>query len=123
MRGAAHIATEAAFRKEGAQTTFVPFSGGADAITAMLGGHIEAVVSADYGPQLAAGKVKLVVLTGSEKLAEPAGSADIQGSELSDLDGSDLRTFRTRQSAARGGRLLGRRDAGDDGDAMNSRPR
>ena len=43
--------------------------GGADAITAMLGGHIEAVVSADYGPQLAAGKVKLMVLTGSEKLA------------------------------------------------------
>ena len=69
VRGAAHIATEAAFRKEGAQTTFVPFSGGAEAITAMLGGHIEAVVSADYGPQLAAGKVKLVVLTGSEKLA------------------------------------------------------
>jgi tripartite-type tricarboxylate transporter receptor subunit TctC len=69
VRGAAHIATEAAFRRERAQTTFVPFGGGADAITAMLGGHIEAVVSADYGPQLAAGKVKLVVLTGSEKLA------------------------------------------------------
>jgi tripartite-type tricarboxylate transporter receptor subunit TctC len=69
VRGAAHIATEAAFRKENARTTFVPFSGGADAITAMLGGHIEAVVSADYGPQLAAGKVKLIVLTGSEKLA------------------------------------------------------
>jgi tripartite-type tricarboxylate transporter receptor subunit TctC len=69
VRGAAHIATEAAFRKETARTTFVPFAGGADAITAMLGGHIEAVVSADYGPQLAAGKVKLIVLTGSEKLA------------------------------------------------------
>ena len=41
--------------------------------TAVLGGHIEAVVSADYGPQVAAGKVKLVVLTGSEKLAsQPA---------------------------------------------------
>ena len=73
VRGAAHIATEAAFRKEGAQTTFVPFGGGADAITAMLGGHIEAVVSADYGPQLAAGKVKLLVLTGSEKLAGQPG--------------------------------------------------
>lgn len=68
VRGAAHIATEAAFRKEGMQTTFVPFSGGAEAITAMLGGHIEAVISADYGPQLAAGKVRLLVLTGSEKL-------------------------------------------------------
>ncbi len=69
VRGAAHIATEAAFRKEDAKTTFVPFGGGAEAITAMLGGHIEAVVSADYGPHLAAGKVKLIVLTGSEKLA------------------------------------------------------
>jgi tripartite-type tricarboxylate transporter receptor subunit TctC len=68
VRGAAHIATEAAFRKEGMQTTFVPFGGGAEAITAMLGGHIEAVISADYGPQLAAGKVRLLVLTGSEKL-------------------------------------------------------
>lgn len=68
VRGAAHIATEAAFRKEDAKTTFVPFGGGAEAITAMLGGHIEAVVSADYGPQLAAGKVKLIVLTGAEKL-------------------------------------------------------
>jgi len=70
VRGAAHIATEAAFRKEEAKTTFVPFGGGAEAITAMLGGHIEAVVSADYGPQLAAGKVKLLVLTGTEKLPD-----------------------------------------------------
>jgi tripartite-type tricarboxylate transporter receptor subunit TctC len=69
VRGAAHIATEAAFRKEDAKTTFVPFGGGAEAITAMLGGHIEAVVSADYGAHLAAGKVKLLVLTGAEKLA------------------------------------------------------
>ena len=68
VRGAAHVATELAFRKEGVQTTFVPFGGGAEAITAMLGGHIEAVISADYGPQLAAGKVRLLVLTGSEKL-------------------------------------------------------
>lgn len=68
VRGAAHVAVEAAFRKEGVQTTFVPFSGGAEAITAMLGGHIEAVISADYGPHLAAGKVRLLALTGSEKL-------------------------------------------------------
>lgn len=68
VRGVGHIATEAAFRKEGVQTTFVPFSGGAEAITAMLGGHIEAVVSTDYGPQLAAGRVRLVSLIGTEKL-------------------------------------------------------
>ena len=73
VRGAAHIATQAAFKQEGVQTTFVPFAGGADAITAMLGGHIEAVVSADYGPQLTAGKVKLLALTGSENLASQPG--------------------------------------------------
>lgn len=69
VRGAAHIAVEAAFRKEGVQTTFVPFTGGSEAITALLGGHIEAVISADYGPQLSAGKVRLLALTGTEKLA------------------------------------------------------
>lgn len=68
VRGAAHIAVEAAFRQEGVQTTFVPFTGGAQAITAMLGGHIEAVVSADYGPHLSAGKVRLLALTGTEKM-------------------------------------------------------
>ena len=69
VRGVAHIAVEAAFKKQDVKTTFVPFTGGAEAITAMLGGHIEAVVSADYGPHLAAGKVRLLVLTGTEKLA------------------------------------------------------
>jgi tripartite-type tricarboxylate transporter receptor subunit TctC len=69
VRGVAHVAVEAALKKEGVKATFVPFTGGAEAITAMLGGHIEAVVSADYGPQLAAGTVRLLVLTGTEKLA------------------------------------------------------
>lgn len=68
VRGAAHLATEAAFRKAGAQTTFVPFKGGSEAITALLGGHIEASVSSDYGPQLDAGEVRLLAFTGSEKV-------------------------------------------------------
>lgn len=69
VRGVAHLAVEAAFRKEGIQATFVPFSGGSEAITALLGNHIEAVVSADYGPQLAAKRVRLLAFTGTEKLA------------------------------------------------------
>jgi len=73
VRGAAHIAVEAAFRKEGLKTTFVPFTGGAEALTALLGNHIEAVVSADYGPQLSSGTVRLLALTGTEKLpSQPA---------------------------------------------------
>jgi tripartite-type tricarboxylate transporter receptor subunit TctC len=68
VRGTAHIATEAAFRKEGLTTTFVPFGGGADAITALLGGHIEASVSSDYGPQLDAGTVRLLAESGPNKI-------------------------------------------------------
>jgi len=73
VRGVAHLAVEAAFRKEGVQATFVPFSGGSEAITALLGNHIEAVVSADYGPQLAAKRVRLLAFTGTEKLVGQEG--------------------------------------------------
>lgn len=68
VRGAAHLATEAAFRKADARATFVPFKGGSEAMTALLGGHIEASVSSDYGPQLDAGEVRLLAFTGSEKV-------------------------------------------------------
>jgi tripartite-type tricarboxylate transporter receptor subunit TctC len=69
VRGIAHLAVEAAFRKEGIKATFVPFGGGAEAMTALLGNHIEAAVSSDYGGQLAANKVRLIAFTGTEKLA------------------------------------------------------
>jgi len=68
MRGTAHIATEAAFRKEGLQTTLVPFGGGSEALTALLGGHIDLSVSSDYGPSLSAGSVRLLAETGSAKV-------------------------------------------------------
>ncbi|WID99741.1 tripartite tricarboxylate transporter substrate binding protein (plasmid) [Bosea vestrisii] len=67
-RGVAHIATEAAFAREGVRTTFVPFSGGAEAITALLGGHIHAVVSSDYGPHLDSGSVRLLIETGPDSI-------------------------------------------------------
>jgi len=68
-RGIAHIATEAAFRKEGVTSAFVPFSGGADAITALLGGHIDMVVASDFAAHLKAGKVRLLVETGPEPVS------------------------------------------------------
>lgn len=74
-RGLAHIATAAAFRQEGVEATFVPFGGGAEAVTALLGGHIDAVVSSDYGPHLAAGAVRLLIETG------PTPSPDQPGLE------------------------------------------
>ncbi|MBN8931541.1 MAG: tripartite tricarboxylate transporter substrate binding protein [Rhizobium pusense] len=62
-RGLAHIATDAAFRAEKVTATFVPFRGGADAVTALLGGHIDMVISSDFGPHLAAGTVRLLAET------------------------------------------------------------
>jgi tripartite-type tricarboxylate transporter receptor subunit TctC len=71
-RGLAHIATDAAFRQEKVKATFVPFRGGADAITALLGGHIDMVVASDFGPHLAAESVRLLAETSpNPKAAHP----------------------------------------------------
>jgi tripartite-type tricarboxylate transporter receptor subunit TctC len=68
VRGTSHVATEAAFRKAGAQTTMVPFGGGSEARTALLGKHIDLSVSSDYGPYLDSGDVRLLAETGSVKI-------------------------------------------------------
>jgi tripartite-type tricarboxylate transporter receptor subunit TctC len=73
-RGFAEIVMGNAFRHEGVDTTTVPFKGGADAITALLGGHIEAVASSDFGPMLQAGRVRLLVETGPNRIP---GQADV----------------------------------------------
>lgn len=72
-RGMAEILTEAAFRQENVQTTSVPFRGGSEAIAAMIGGHVQAVVSTDFGPLLRSGDVRLLVETGPT----PATGQDI----------------------------------------------
>jgi len=53
-------ANEAAFKMMGLKTLFVPFKGGAEALTAMMGGHIDMIVTADFGPMLSAGRVRLL---------------------------------------------------------------
>ena len=58
------ILMQSAFAQERVETTTIPFKGGADAISGLLGGHIDAVVSSDFGPLLASGKVRLIVETG-----------------------------------------------------------
>jgi len=74
-RGLAHIATDAAFRTEKVEATFVPFRGGAEAVTALLGGHIDMVVSSDFGPHLAAGTVRLLAETSPNPKAGHEGVA------------------------------------------------
>lgn len=53
-------ANEAAFKMLGLQTIFVPFKGGAEALNSLMGGHVDMIVTADYGPMLSAGRVRLL---------------------------------------------------------------
>ncbi|MBR0648325.1 tripartite tricarboxylate transporter substrate binding protein [Roseomonas terrae] len=62
-----HIANAAAFQHLGLETIFVPFNGGSEAVTALLGGHIDLVVSSDYAPLLAAGQVRLLSEIGADR--------------------------------------------------------
>ena len=66
--GGPHIATEAALRHTGVNATYVPFKGGAEAITALLGGHIEALVAAEFPPYLANGQIRLLAESGPDKV-------------------------------------------------------
>jgi tripartite-type tricarboxylate transporter receptor subunit TctC len=67
-RGIAEILTESGFRHAGVETTTVPYKAGVEANTALLGGHIEAVASTDFGPPLKAGQIRLLVETGPHKI-------------------------------------------------------
>ena len=55
-----HLANAAAFQHLGIESIFVPFKGGAETVTALLGGHIDMSVSSDYAPLLTAGQVRLL---------------------------------------------------------------
>jgi tripartite-type tricarboxylate transporter receptor subunit TctC len=63
-RSFAEIVVETALRRERVETTSVPFRGGAEAVQALLGGHVMAVASTDYGPLLRSGQVRLLAETG-----------------------------------------------------------
>jgi tripartite-type tricarboxylate transporter receptor subunit TctC len=67
-RGIAEIIMESGFRYAGVDTTTVPYKAGVEANTALLGGHIEAVASTDFGPPLQAGQIRLLVETGPLKI-------------------------------------------------------
>jgi tripartite-type tricarboxylate transporter receptor subunit TctC len=66
--GGPHIATQAAFKSAGLQATYVPYKGGADAVKALLGGEIQALVAAEFPPYAAAGQVRLLAESGPDKI-------------------------------------------------------
>ena len=68
--GGPHIATEAAFRHLGIAGTYVPYKGGADAIIALMGGQIDALVAAEFPPFVASGQARLLVESGPDRLPD-----------------------------------------------------
>lgn len=67
--GGPHIATEAAFRHLGITATYVPYKGGADAMLALLGGQIDALVAAEFPAYAANGQIRLLAESGTERIA------------------------------------------------------
>ncbi len=67
--GGPHIATEAAFRHLGITGQYVPYKGGADAILALLSGHIDALVAAEFPPYASSGKIRLLAESGTDRIA------------------------------------------------------
>src|SRR5205823_11235814 len=68
---AQHIGFEQFKRLAGINVTFVPYPGGAPAITALLGGHVSAAL-ANYSEaieQLNAGKLRALVSLSRERIA------------------------------------------------------
>lgn len=66
--GATHISTAAAFRAKGIEATYVPYKGGADAISALLGEQIHALVAAEFPPFAASGRIRLLAESGPDKI-------------------------------------------------------
>lgn len=64
QRGGPQLATEALFKAEGVQTTYVTFQGDPESMSAVLGGKIEAAVMATYTEQLKAGTIRLIAEAG-----------------------------------------------------------
>ncbi|PHY05262.1 MAG: hypothetical protein CK528_14980 [Alcaligenaceae bacterium] len=68
--GGTHISTQAAFQAVGIQATYVPYKGGADAMNALFGGQIQALVAAEFPPHAAAGTIRLLAESGPDKIPE-----------------------------------------------------
>lgn len=70
INGAPHVATSAAFQREGVKTTFVPMQGSSEVLAGLLGGTIDMGVISDYAGVLAAGDIRVLAEIGPEPIPE-----------------------------------------------------
>jgi tripartite-type tricarboxylate transporter receptor subunit TctC len=69
--GTLHMAMELLSQAAGIKLRHVPYSGGGPAVTALLGGHVDALASGPAAviPQIKAGKLRALAGWGSERIA------------------------------------------------------
>jgi tripartite-type tricarboxylate transporter receptor subunit TctC len=72
-QGGPHLATEAMLRANGARATLIPVNGGAEALLALMGGNLEAVVVDDYARPLRDGEIRLLAESGPVKVTGHPG--------------------------------------------------
>ena len=65
-----HVAMERLARAAGVEFNFIPFKGGAEESAALLGGHIDFISNAGWGPQVDAGRVRLLATYSSQRLKQ-----------------------------------------------------
>jgi tripartite-type tricarboxylate transporter receptor subunit TctC len=73
VRGAPHIATQAAFDKEGVETVFVPMQGSSEVLAGLLGDTLDVGVISDFAVPLAAGDIRVLAEIGPEPIPQLPG--------------------------------------------------
>lgn len=68
-----HVALMRWGRLAGFEANFIPYKGAADAIQAVLGGHVTALSEASWGPMVQQGKLRALAIYGSERNAQFPG--------------------------------------------------
>jgi tripartite-type tricarboxylate transporter receptor subunit TctC len=69
--GATHVGMEEFALAAGVSFNHVPFKGGAEALQALMGGHIDLLAdSSSWAPQVQAGKLKLLATWGEQRTAQ-----------------------------------------------------
>ncbi len=66
--GATHVGMEEFLLAAGAQLNHIPFKGGSDALQALLGGHVDALIdSSSWAPHVQSGKLRLLATLGDKR--------------------------------------------------------
>lgn len=69
--GATHVGMEEFAMAAGAKFNAIPFKGGADALAALMGGHVDMLAdSSSWAPQVRAGQLRLLSTWGEQRSAE-----------------------------------------------------